>query len=87
MQIVDVLIGTISKVVHLHVQVERKVGILEEFDAILRHQRKIVKRIKLVDESWFWQLLCCIIDQPASHVRVESVGNGIEEVLRIVSMR
>lgn len=57
----DILIGTIAEVIHFHVQVERIVWIFEKLLSILRHQGKVIKRIKFINRGRVWQRLCFIV--------------------------
>lgn len=57
----DILICTIAEVIHFHVQVERHVWIFEKLFAVLRHQGKVIKRIKFINRGWFWQRFCFIV--------------------------
>lgn len=58
----DILICTIAEVIHFQVQVERHVRIFEKLFAILRHQGKVIKRVKFINRGWFWQRLCFIVN-------------------------
>lgn len=78
-----VLVGSIPKIVHCEVEVERVVDWTKELFAVCRYQVEIVKFIEFsLHESRRWQGRFIIVDEPASAVRIEGVRDHVKQSLQ-----
>jgi hypothetical protein len=57
------------------------VGVAEEGHPVVWNEREIVIWIKLCNLSCYWERLRFVVDEPASDVILETVSEGIEEIL------
>ncbi len=78
----SLLVGAISKVVHLHIEGDGVVHFFKKCHAVLRHEGIIIEWIKLFHKRRRWKFFRIIVHKPASNVRVQAFRNLIEEILR-----
>lgn len=78
---VDLLICAIAKIVHLQVEVEGVVNVGEDLQAILRHERVVVERLKAVQQGRYRLLGVGVVYQPARDIGIQPIRNCIEEIL------
>ena len=54
------------------------VGWAEKSLLVLRHKVEVIDVSELIDESWFWERLLIVIDEPSRDVVVQGVREGVE---------
>lgn len=79
------VVCAVAKVVHLQIQVEGIVDLIIQRLFILRYERVVVEGIERVEERGSRLLRCIAVHKPAGHVGIEGVGDGVKQVLDIVS--
>lgn len=81
------IVGSVTKVVHLHVEIERVVDLIEKLETVLCLKCEVIILSPFIDLDRLWEGGILIIDQPARNVPVEAIGNGIEKILSQISLR
>ena len=76
------LVGSIAKVVHLQVELNRLSNILIQLLFIHRNKCEVVKRLETLDLFGGRLLLRIIIHQPPRHIRIEPIRHNIKQVLQ-----
>jgi hypothetical protein len=77
----DLLVCSISKIIHNDIQRNGSRRILQQWLLIHRLQQKIIKRIKLRNLLRGRVLILRIVDQPPRHIRLQPLGNLVKQIL------
>lgn len=77
-----ILVGSIPKIVHCEVEVERVVDWTKELFAVCGYQFEVVKLIEFFEKSRRGQRRFIIVDEPASAVRIEGIRNHVKQSLQ-----
>lgn len=76
-----VLISSICEIVHLQVELDGTVDMIVQLLFVNGYKSEIVKGLKALHTLRRWFVLCLIVHQPASDIRVEALRHLIEQIL------
>lgn len=74
------VVGAITKVVHLHMKLERVIGICIEGKLVIGNKGEVVERFELVDEGGRRSRCRIGVNEPASDVGVKVGRNSVEKI-------
>lgn len=77
-----ILVGSIPKIVHCEVEIERVVDWAKELFPVCGYQFEVVKIIEFFQKSRRGQGRFIIVDEPARAVRIEGFRNHIKQSLQ-----
>lgn len=77
----DLLIGAISKIIHLEIKADCVVGLLVQLETVRWHEVKVVIRSPFIKQHGRWERDRLIIDQISCNVSVQGRGDCIKEIL------
>ena len=75
------LVRSVGKIVHFHVQRNRLIDVVEECFLVERHEIKVVKGLEFLHILRSGLRCCVVVHKPTGDVGIETVGNDVKEIL------